>query len=59
MTTNFSGARPRNFFELSKSLNCYMPYLDKLRVPDSHFNELRRQLFLGSVLSSLKKKLKK
>ena len=56
MTTNFGGARPRNFVELSKSLNSYMSYLVELRVPDSHFNEIRRQPFLGSVLSSPQKK---
>ena len=49
MTTNFSGVRPRNFFELSNSLNYYMSYMDELRVPDSHFNEIRKQPFLGSV----------
>ena len=55
MTTNFSGVRPRNFFELSNSLNYYMPYLAELRVPDSHVNEIRRQPFSGSVIIFQKK----
>ena len=54
MTKNFSGVGPRNFFELSKSLNYYMPHLDELRVPDSHLGEIRRKPFLGSVLSFFK-----
>ena len=58
METNFSGARHRNFFELSKSLNYFMPYLTELRVPDSHFSEICRQSFLGSLLSSPKIKKK-
>ena len=50
MTTNFNGARLRSFFELSKSLNYYMPNTNELRELDSHFGEIRRQPFLGSVL---------
>ena len=34
----------------SESLNYYMSYLNELCEPDSHFGEIRRQPFLGSIL---------
>ena len=57
MIKNFSGVRPRKFFEFSKSLNYYMPHLVELRVPDSHVNEIRRQPFSRSVIIFQKKKV--